>query len=228
MTMCKEWFQPDGDHFNGLCTNEFWPKAGTGGCNVCVFPQAIVPPQCDCDGLSPIGVGLHQIIYIRINADIASIVWPGDQPCYANSLAGDFDLYRNGNFYDSLETTFAYTDDGYFEPCYTAGSIVPGYESYGEVPSRPLYRLQINCNGGRVAGLGVLQVRMVQPGSTGWCWPCPQPFPPFILPPDLDLSAPMNPCADRRFSLNITYRRQIGIGVFEDVVVGTISSHPIP
>lgn len=38
MTTCREWTQPDGNHFHGLCTNEFWPKAGTRGCNICVDP----------------------------------------------------------------------------------------------------------------------------------------------------------------------------------------------
>lgn len=52
MTTCKEWIQPDGDHFRGLCQNEFWPKAGTGGCNVCVSPVLSVSTGiCTCTAL---------------------------------------------------------------------------------------------------------------------------------------------------------------------------------
>lgn len=47
---CKEWTQPDGDHFHGLCTNGFTPKLGLSknqtpnGCEVCVSPKLISPP----------------------------------------------------------------------------------------------------------------------------------------------------------------------------------------
>lgn len=49
---CREWTQPDGDHFHGLCVNEMMPKLGASsnetpsGCNVCVNPYRS-PTPCD-------------------------------------------------------------------------------------------------------------------------------------------------------------------------------------
>ena len=39
--VCREWTQPDGLHFRGLCGNEFMPKTGAEGCNICATPTAI-------------------------------------------------------------------------------------------------------------------------------------------------------------------------------------------
>jgi len=42
--VCREWTQPDGDHFHGLCSNILTPKTGDtnsetpDGCDVCVKP----------------------------------------------------------------------------------------------------------------------------------------------------------------------------------------------
>jgi hypothetical protein len=40
---CREWTQPDGLHFRGMCSNEFWPKPGAEGCNICVTPPRTDP-----------------------------------------------------------------------------------------------------------------------------------------------------------------------------------------
>jgi len=47
--VCREWTQPDGLHFRGKCVNEFWPKAGATGCNICVEPT-YTPATCDLWG----------------------------------------------------------------------------------------------------------------------------------------------------------------------------------
>jgi len=39
--VCREWTQPDGLHFRGLCGNEFMPKTGAEGCNICMTPVAM-------------------------------------------------------------------------------------------------------------------------------------------------------------------------------------------
>jgi len=41
--VCREWTQPDGLHFRGKCGNEFMPKTGSDGCNVCVNPVRPLP-----------------------------------------------------------------------------------------------------------------------------------------------------------------------------------------
>lgn len=55
--VCVTWKQPDGDHFNGWCTNRFrltTPPEGVavvGGCQLCVTPISREPPV-DCFGCS--------------------------------------------------------------------------------------------------------------------------------------------------------------------------------
>lgn len=52
MSECTEWSQPDGDHFHGLCVNEFEPEVGSEGCPVCVSP---VPAQSRvCGSFDPL------------------------------------------------------------------------------------------------------------------------------------------------------------------------------
>ncbi len=43
---CTEWSQSDGDHFHGLCVNEFEPDSATGGCSICVSPVQAASLPC--------------------------------------------------------------------------------------------------------------------------------------------------------------------------------------
>jgi len=47
--VCREWTQPDGLHFRGKCGNEFMPKTGADGCNICTQP-IFTPTPCDLYG----------------------------------------------------------------------------------------------------------------------------------------------------------------------------------
>lgn len=49
-TECTEWSMPDGDHFHGLCVNEFEPEIGSEGCPICVSPGPGSNSNCSiCD-----------------------------------------------------------------------------------------------------------------------------------------------------------------------------------
>lgn len=75
MTTCREWTQPDGNHFHGLCTNEFWPKAGTDGCNVCVSPIYNAIDRCKCRP----EIGVRQTLYVKIQKVAAvDACWQAD------------------------------------------------------------------------------------------------------------------------------------------------------
>lgn len=73
MTECTEWSQPDGDHFHGLCVNEFEPEVGSEGCPVCVSPMAAELLTCPMEWLaSEVGE------LIRIPADLSIEFQSGD------------------------------------------------------------------------------------------------------------------------------------------------------
>lgn len=102
----KQWTQPDGDHFRGLCQNEFWPVAesGAGGCNICVSPVQPVIPRCGCNPRTPIGVNRHLNYYVRITS-VEKFIEYGlqskggflDPGCWADDLLGNFQLQWNGS-----------------------------------------------------------------------------------------------------------------------------------
>lgn len=223
MTECREWTQPDGDHFHGLCSNEFWPKPGTRGCNLCVNPKVVAQPRCNCYGLSPVGVGIHMRQYLLIDEDAIDPYLPA---CWLPLAAGRFTLnysvYGAGTLFDfavqgyaSSETTLAVVGSS----CYSAGSVVPGYESYGPVPRAPLWYTVPGCTQFQS---WPLRIRAIEPYEGGWAWPRPTTFPPFTVPPVIELNPAYQLCADKPYTVDVN------ASVSPFATVGQMSSHPIP
>ena len=77
--VCREWTQPDGLHFRGLCGNEFMPKTGVEGCNICATPK--LPPIATC--CCPEPVNSLRIMYLKA-------VYSGLGGCQLTSGNGEF------------------------------------------------------------------------------------------------------------------------------------------
>lgn len=86
------WKQPDGDHFNGFCTNRFrqvTTPAGVkvnGGCHLCVHPATAYHSPCCC----PAPKLSHRVLTLT-----AVYTGGGVQPCYITPAFGTFLLYGN-------------------------------------------------------------------------------------------------------------------------------------
>jgi len=88
MTACREWTQPDGDHFRGLCTNEFWPKAGTKGCDVCVNPVVdIRNGLCTC---APLEHSKVRTLAISVEIGPDPALWLAEE--VRTAMVGDYEM----------------------------------------------------------------------------------------------------------------------------------------
>jgi hypothetical protein len=115
----KQWTQPDGKHFRGLCANEFWPVAGVngaGGCNICVSPLKRTTSLCLC---SP-DIGIYPQLYIRLQK-IGN--W---NECWHSDVIGDFtvnSLTGTDCSYQSTEKANAYIIQ--LNQCFASGALPP-------------------------------------------------------------------------------------------------------
>ncbi len=116
---------PDGDHFHGICVNEFEPDVASEGCPICVTPVRQLVTCCpDCDPQ----IGFHTELYLRV------VQTSTYNDCLAQNMVGDYTLLRVAPCgpWESLERALgqatgpvAGSPSGYGEVCYAAGVTVP-------------------------------------------------------------------------------------------------------
>jgi len=96
----KQWTQPDGKHFRGLCQNEFWPVVGAGGCNICASPVFSVSQGiCGCGAKE---IPLARSFQITVAAGPSPHPELDESSLLASSAYGVYNLSTNNSFADDI------------------------------------------------------------------------------------------------------------------------------
>lgn len=170
MTTCATWSQPDGNHFRGLCRNEFYRETNPGivgsSCPICVTPVGPFP-ECDelprtrhiCrkwDGttIGPGGIRPDQYIdtwvpFYTVNLNIPPTWTSGNAPWYSFTgfttcdrfYLGEFTLGTIGGRCGSWETFLTDPNERY---ALNVGQFNPLCDDYTPLPRIQLFWSETN------------------------------------------------------------------------------------